>query len=94
MSCLCKTDELMMNVYRHHARHRVDLETPVLVILEFVGDVGVGALVVVSGEHPANLLSAHLMALFRQLHVEKLVCELGPVVVGIKDSDHDSSGGA
>ena len=78
---------------RHHTRHRVNLEMLVLVFRERVGHGGVWALVVVTGDHPAHLQFACFMSLLKQLDVEQFLCELGLVVVGVKNSDHDGGGG-
>lgn len=78
---------------RHHARHRVNLEALVFVVLKLVGHGGVRALVVVTGHHPAHFLFARPVALLQQLDVEEFVGELGPVVVGVQHSDHNGGGG-
>lgn len=80
-------------VRRHHTSQRVNLETLILVVLELVGHHGVRALVVVTGDHPADFPFTCPFSLFRQLDVEKFVGELGSVVVGIENSDHDGGGG-
>ena len=79
---------------RHHARHRVDLKALVLVVLQLVRHHCVRALVVVTGDHPADFPFARLLALFGQPDVEKFVGELRSVVVGVQNSDHDGGGGA
>lgn len=68
---------------RHNARHWVDLKPLVFVVLELVGHHGVRTLVIIPGNHPADLLFACLQTLLGQLDMEKLICELRPVVVGI-----------
>lgn len=72
-----------ITVRHHHTRHWVNLETLVVVVLELVGHHGVRALVVVTGDHPADFPFTRLAALFGQLDVEKFVCELWSVVVGV-----------
>jgi len=78
----------------HHAGQRVDLKPLVTAVLQLVRHHGVQALVIITSDHPADFLFTAALALFQQLDVEKFICELRPVVVGVQNLNHDGGGGS
>lgn len=83
----------------HQARLGLDEELPVLVaLLDAVGDLGVGPLVAIRGDHPVHRVppggSFSLRPLpLRQLDLVDLLQEQRPVVVLVEHLDDDSHGG-
>lgn len=83
----------------HQARLGLDEELAVLVaLLDAVGDLGVGPLVTVRGDHPVHRVppggSLSLWSLpLRQLDLVDLLQKQWPVVVLVEHLDDDSHGG-
>lgn len=84
---------------RHQARLGLDEELPIFVaLLDAVGDLGVGPLVAIRGDHPVHWVplggSFSLWSLtLWQLDLVDLLQEQRPVVVLVEHLDDDSNGG-